>query len=119
MRHYELTINTKEADSLLERVISWLPAAPIQEQKSPCFLSLEFYAEPETIKALEEKLKADSLRYMILSKKTSKKETKPRRRPIKPVSVAILAPSQKKEKTEEKVDIKQIDEKLEELLKEE
>jgi len=113
MKHYELTINTKESESLLEKVVSYLPSSPIQQQKSSFFLSLEFYAEPETIQELEKKLKADSLRYIILAK-IAKKEVKQRRRLIKKSPVSFS-----KKTSEEKVDIEQIDKKLEELLKEE
>lgn len=113
MRHYELTINTKESDSLSEKVASYLPGQLIQEQKNPLFLSLEFYAEPEKIQELEKKLKADSLRYMIVVK-VAKKEAKPRRRLIKTPLTDFS-----KKRAEEKVDLNQIDEKLEELLKEE
>jgi len=113
MRHYELTINTRESDSLLEKVASYLPGQFIREQKSPLFLSLEFYAEPEKIQELEKRLKADSLRYMIMVK-VAKKEAKPRRRLIKTPPAAFSEKT-----TEEKVDLNQIDKKLEELLKEE
>jgi len=113
MRHYELIINTNKAGSLLEKVPGYLPSPPLQEQRGPSFLSLEFYAEPAQIQELEKKLKADSLRYVILNK-VAKKEAKPRRRPIK----EALATSSLKT-AEEKVDIKQLDKKLEELLKEE
>ena len=113
MKNYELIINSQEAEAILEKVTSYLPNPPLREQKGPSFLSLEFYAEPEKIQELEKKLKADSLRYTILAK-VSKKEAKPRRRLIKKTP----APSSKKT-AEQKVDIKQIDEKLEELLKEE
>jgi|GEM_PF-2056909 len=116
MRHYELIINTREAEALLERVVSYLPNPPIQEQKSTTFLSLEFYAEPEKIEELEKKLKADSLRYLILIK-TKKKESKPRRRLIKKPAAAPFL--QKEKSSKEKVDINQIDKKLKELLKEE
>ena len=113
MKHYELTVNTKEADTILEKVTSYLPTPPLQEQRGSSFLSLEFYAEPEKIQELEKKLKADSLRYAILVK-VSKKEVKPRRRLIKKTPAPLS-----KKTAEEKVDIKQIDKKLEELLKEE
>lgn len=117
MKHYELIINTKQADVLSERVVSYLPNPPLQEQKGFSSLSLEFYADPGNIKELEKKLREESLRYMILAK-TKKKEAKPRRRLIKK---PLAAPSlgQKDERKEEKVDINKIDEKLEELLKEE
>ena len=113
MKHYELIINTKEADAILEKVASYLPNPPLQQQRGPSFLSLEFYAESEKIQELEKKLKAASLRYAVLAKVT-KKEIKPRRRLIKKTPASFS-----KKTAEEKVDIKQIDEKLAELLKEE
>ncbi len=112
MRHYELTINTKEAESLLEKVVSYLPHSPVRQQKNSFWLSVEFYADPEKIEELEKKLKADSLRYLLLTKKELK-ETKPKRRPMKK-PVPETAPSLKKKK----VELSEIDKKLEELLKE-
>jgi len=108
MRYYELTINTKEADSLLEKVVSYLPNQVVRQQKNPAFLSLEFYGLPEKIPELEKKLKADSLRYMILVKQPPKKmgpeiSKKPRR---------IIA------KPKPKVELEEIEKKLEEILRE-
>ncbi len=105
-RYYELTINTKEADSLLKKVASYLPNPPVRQQKNPSFLSLEFYAQPEEIKKLEKQLKQDSLKYLLLTKKLAKKTiVEPRRKP------EIIA-------TKPKVELKEIDKKLEEILKE-
>ena len=105
VRYYELTINTKEADSLLEKVISYLPSPPTQQQKQSSFLTLEFCTEPEKIQELEKNLKEDSLRYIILAKEPPKKTiVKPRRKPGK-----TLKP---------KVELKEIEKKLEEILKE-
>ena len=116
MRYYELTINTKEApkenefptgqaDSLLERVASYLPGPPAQQQKESSFLTLEFHMEPGGIQELEKKLKEDSLRYIILAKESPKKTiAKPRRKPGK-----IVKP---------KVELKEIEKKLEEILEE-
>jgi hypothetical protein len=105
MRYYELTINTKEADSLLEKVVSLLPNPPIHQQKENSFLTLEFRTEPGEISELEKKLKENSLRYIILVKEPSKKTTiKPIRKPggtIKP-----------------KAELKEIEKKLEEILEE-
>jgi len=105
VRYYELTINTKEADSLLERVVSYLPSPPAQQQKQTSFLTLEFYTEPEKIKELEKKLKEDSLRYIILAKEPPKK--------------TLAKPIRKIGKTAKpKVELKEIEKKLEEILEE-
>ena len=110
MRYYELTINTKEkeVDSLLEKVTSCLPGPAVREQKNSSFLSLEFYSEPEKIQELEKKLKENSLKYMILVKK-----------PVTFIKKARMKPTITRKKiTEPKVELKEIDEKLEEILKE-
>jgi len=105
VRYYELTINTKEADSLLERVVSYLPSPPAQQQKQSSFLTLEFYTEPEKIQVLEKKLKEDSLRYLILNREPPKKTiAKPIRKPRKTVKP--------------KAELKEIEKKLEEILEE-
>jgi ribosomal protein S6 len=104
MRYYELTINTKEAESLLERVVSYLPGPIVKEQKNPTFLSLEFYAQPEEIPELEKKLKQDLLRYLILVKTptTFGKEVEEK--------------STRKKVVEKKVELEEIEKKLEEIL---
>jgi hypothetical protein len=109
VRYYELTINTKDntndTDSLLEKVISYLPNPPIHQQKQNSFMTLEFYTEPEEIQELEKKLKEDSLKYIILAKGLPKK--------------TIVRPIRKPRKSAEpKVELKEIDKKLEEILKE-
>ncbi|HUW72012.1 MAG TPA: hypothetical protein VMV66_02405 [Candidatus Humimicrobiaceae bacterium] len=105
MRYYELTINTKEADSLLERVVSYLPGPPAQQQKQTSFLTLEFYTEPEKIQELEKKLKEDSLRYIILAKESVKKTAV---KPIRKLGKTIKP----------KAELKEIEKKLEEILEE-
>jgi len=107
MRYYELTINTREADTLLEKVVSNLPNPPVRQQKNPSFLSLEFYSEPEKIPELEKKLKQDSLRYLILAKKPVKKTAAMPERPRRIIS-----------KPKPKAELKEIEKKLEEILKE-
>lgn len=105
MKLYELTINTKEADALSEKVNSYLPNSAIQQQKNPFFLTLDFYAKPEEIRELDKKLKEDSLKYMILIKSLPKKrDLEPARRPRKTVNP--------------KVELKEIEKKLEEILEE-
>ena len=107
MRYYELTINTKEPDSLLEKVISYLPGKAVQQQKQTSLLTLEFYTEPEKIKDLEKKLKENSLKYIILNKEPTKKTIMKPARMRKPRK--ILEP---------KAELKEIEKKLEEILEE-
>lgn len=108
MRYYELTINTKEPDTLLEKVVSYLSGPVIKKQKNPAFLSLEFYSQPEEIQELEKKLKTDSLRYLILAKSptTFRKKEVERKRPV------IAG----KKVVERKVELAEIEKKLEEIL---
>ena len=114
MRYYELTVNIKGKDdqTLSERVASWLPSPAAKENKNYFFFSLDFYSEPEKIKELEKKLKEESLKYMILIKerpeKTAALAKKIRKKPV------II----KKRTTEPKTELKEINEKLEEILKE-
>ena len=109
MRYYELTINTKEreADALLEKAASCLPGPAVRQQKNSSFLSLEFYSEPEKIQELEKKLKENSLKYMILAKESPEKTALTQKRLKRTVT-----------KPKPKVELKEIDEKLEEILKE-
>jgi predicted nucleic acid-binding Zn-ribbon protein len=111
MRYYELTINIKEkeVDALLEKVISYLPSPPAQQQKQASFLTLEFYTEPEKIKELEKKLKEASLRYIILAKELPKKTPEISKRPTRTITGA---------KPKVKMELKEIDKKLEEILEE-
>ncbi len=110
MKYYELTINTKEkeADALLEKAVSCLPGPVVRQQKDSSFLSLEFYSEPEKIQELEKKLKENSLKYMILAKKPATFIKKGKEKPV-------IA---RKKIVKPKVELKEIDEKLEEILKE-
>ncbi len=114
MRYYELTINIKgkEDDTLAERVTSWLPSPAAKEHKNTSFLSFDFYSEPEKLKELEKKLKEESLKYMILTKERPEK-TAALNRKIRKKPVII-----KKKTTEPKVELKEINEKLEQILKE-
>jgi len=114
MRYYELTINIKgkEDEALSEKVASWLPNPAAKEYKNYYFLSLDFYSEPEKIKELEKKLKEESLKYMILIKERPEK-TAALARKIRKKPVIV-----KKRTTEPKTELKAIDEKLEEILKE-
>ncbi len=118
MRFYELTINLKEKqkkknfspqelDSLLERISSFLPGSIVHQQKNSSFLSLEFYSEPEKIEELRKKLNAHSLKYVILTKE-----------PIKQTGAALVKQRKTVSKSKSKVELEEIEKKLEEILSE-
>ena len=82
---------------------------PIKEKEQGFLTVLNFSLNPEKIANLEKKLKAESqiLRYMILNKDLPEKILRPKRtRP------------ELKTKESEKVELKEIDKKIEEILKE-
>ncbi len=93
----------------------------IKKQGTAFQVSLEFYSTPEGLKTFEEKIKKDSriLRYLIIIKKPPKKEREERK--IKTDIIKEEKPSFAKAsegKVEKKVELKDIEEKLEEILKE-
>ena len=82
---------------------------PIKEKGQGFLTVLNFSLNPEKIANLEKKLKAENqiLRYMILNKDIAEKILRPKRtRP------------ELKTKESEKVELKEIDKKIEEILKE-
>jgi len=107
MRYYQLTINTKGDNSILEKVTAFLPNPPRQTEKRDTLLTLEFYAQPEEIQKLEKKLKTTSLKYLILAKKLPKETSREEERPEKIVK-----------KIKPKAKLKEIEKRLEEILKE-
>lgn len=121
-KHYELTYTTsknlraEESDALLERVTSLLPQAMVLK-KGYDFFSLEFYAEPDQIQDLGKKLKADAqiVRFMILVKKLAKAELKPSRRMTKE---PLIKSTEIEKMRKQKVELKEIGKKLDEILKE-
>ena len=119
MKLYELTYVTspdlpeEEQKKLSERVISFLQIQPTQKQFSGFLTSLDFHSEPEKIKDIEEKLKAEQQiqKYMILKKRVPRPEAK--------VSKRILISKKTEKKAEKpKVELKEIEKKLDEILKE-
>jgi len=76
----------------------------IKKFKQAFLISQSFYLKPEEIKNLENKVKIESniLRFLIFVKKKFKEEITPKRRPIK--------------KSEKKAELKDIEQKLEEIL---
>lgn len=107
----------------------------IKKQRSALWVNLEFSLEPEKLNAIEEKIKKESkiLRYLITVKNPPRREKEKRTKgkeksPIGEkvskegnlVDSSIIAPvkSLETKETEKKVELKDIDEKLEEILKE-
>ena len=134
MKHYELTylisseISEEEIKSLPEKVLVLVQEAdgiienrilplkrklayPINKQEDAYLTTLTFQLNPEKLAGLEKKLKAEGqiLRYLLLAKKPTKEVKRVIRKVIseKPVS----AQSQEK-----KVELKEIEKKLEEIL---
>lgn len=131
MRLYELTylispeVSEEELKNLQEKVNSLIQkeggilnkinspskkglSYPIKKKKEAFLVSTSFYLEPEKIENLEKKLKAEAflLRYLISAEKLPKK-------------VLIPAPKKLIKPKVKKVDLKEIEKKLEEILKNE
>jgi len=109
MKTYELTCLIYPGFSE-ENLISYLPTKPIKTQLTSSFISLEFYAEPDKIQDLEKKLKDETQiqKYMILVKKPKKFRAKPIRK---------IAEEFKTQPKKPKVELKEIEKKLDEILK--
>jgi len=142
MKYYELTYlissEVKEEDikKLIEEINSFIQkekgtitksknpfpetlAYPIKKQRTASLVSLEFYSDPEKVEDLRKKLKKETeiLRFLLVSKKV------PYKRVVDTESVEnkVLEDkptADKKEKVEKKVELKEIEKKLEEILKE-
>ena len=86
-------------------------AYPIKKQREAFLINLSFYFEPEKLGSLEKELKSEKkiLRYLILARPKSK-IAKVRKRPAK-----VIPKIPAKEK---KVELKEIEKKLEEILRE-
>lgn len=133
MRLYELTYlispNLPDQDqrNIFDKVISFIQenegifkdSKIIPKQN---LISLIFYSRPEKIGEIEKKIKLESkiIRQMILVKKNPKiKSRAPRRLPASPklpTTVRPLSPHSTQKKPEEKVELKDIEKKLEEIL---
>ena len=86
-------------------------AYPIKKQREAFLINFNFYLEPEKLGSLEKELKSEKkiLRYLILARPKSK-IAKVRKRPAK-----VIPKIPAKEK---KVELKEIEKKLEEILRE-
>ena len=138
MKLYELTylmpldLPENEVKSLQEKINSFIAdgqgaldkiegitkkrlGGPIKNQTAAQMGTLNFYMGPEKMKDLEKKLKAENqiIRHMILHRKPRKAEA-PRR--IRRVAPATAEDSAKTTEKHKKVEIKEIEKKLEEIL---
>lgn len=104
---------------------------PIKKQGSGFFVVLDFQLEPEYLGELKEKLQKDGkiIRHMLIIKNPVKiqKERRTRKKPlISPASIETKkeiekdtsAEPEQEKKTNKKVELKEIEEKLEEILSE-
>lgn len=97
-------------------------AYPIKEREEMFLATLNFYLNPQELENFEKKLKSENqiLRYILLTKKISKKISpeKIRKKPPK-ISEKPFAPYERvRVKSEDKkVELEKIDQKIEEILK--
>ncbi|MFH1575860.1 MAG: hypothetical protein ABIB55_02875 [Candidatus Nealsonbacteria bacterium] len=118
MKLYELTylplpgISQDEQKTLSEKVVSALETSPLGQHQNGFLITVEFNSEPEKIKEIEEKLKneAQIQRYIILKKKLVKFKARILRR-------AEFSKRTEKETEKPKVEIADIEKKLNEILK--
>jgi len=115
---YELTylplpgISGDEQKTLSERVISSLETTPISHHSNGFLTTMDFNAEPEKIKEIEERLKYETQiqRYLILQKKLVRFKARILRR-------AEFSKKIEKEASKPKVELQEIEKKLDEILK--
>jgi len=135
MRNYDLTLifspqlSDQETNDLFQQFVSFVQEqggilenqrllgkrpllAPIQDNKEGYLSTVTFSLNEENLPALEKKCKETSqiLRFFL-----ARKEKKTKKARIASTPEIIPAPTQKKE---DKIDLKDIDEKLEEIFKE-
>lgn len=132
MKNYELTylikpdIAEEEIKSLIEKISAFIQEQgkliktseankrnlgyQIKDRAEALLVSLEFSFHPENLKSLEEMLKKENqvIRHIIVIKKKTK-ETAPRIKPVEPLA--------EKPQPDKKVELKEIDKKIEEILK--
>ena len=119
MKLYELTylplpgISEDEQKALSERVISALETTPVSNHSNGFLTTMDFNTEPEKIKEIEEKLKQETQiqRYLILQKKFVRFKARILRR-------AEFSKKIEKKTEKSKVELQEIEKKLDEILKE-
>ncbi|KPJ56602.1 hypothetical protein AMJ49_04465 [Parcubacteria bacterium DG_74_2] len=95
----------EKKETIIKKKLSY----PIQKQETAYLATVEFRLDPEKLKDLEKELKSKNqiLRFLLLTKKISEIKT------ISKISKPKLKP-----KPKQKVKLKEIEDKLEEILKE-
>lgn len=145
MKYYELTclaspvLSEEELKSLQDDLLSEIKAGegmvagepvlfkkklayPIKKEGWAFLLALAFYLTPEKLEILKNKLKSrnDVLRYLVLTKTPREiKKTLRRHIRIRPFGAKEAGPGKELPETErikEKIELKEIDKKLEEIL---
>jgi small subunit ribosomal protein S6 len=93
-------------------------AYPIKKQVQAYLAFLNFKINPEGLANLEKKLRAENkiLRYLILIKKPVKAGKERRRKSFIPSQAPILTEKKSVPEKEKKVELKEIEKKLEEIL---
>ena len=118
MKLYELTylplpgISEDEQKILSERVVSALETPPVSQHSNGFLTTMDFNQEPEKIKEIEERLKQEAQiqRYLILHKKLVRFKARILRR-------AEFSKKIEKETGKPKVELQEIEKKLDEILK--
>jgi len=110
-----LVLDSQGTLDRIEDIIKKRLGGPIKNQTAAQMGTLNFYVNPERLRDLEKKLKAESqiVRYVISHKKTRKAEA-PRR--IRRLAPATAETSLKTTEKSKKVEIKEIEKKLDEIL---
>ena len=137
MKHYELTylisatLSEQEAKSLHDKINSFILEnqgglegekvlikkkleSPVKKESVAYLASLNFYLSPEKLEAIESKLKSETqiLNYIIITKTLKKKEKITRKLP----TAKLYQKELKKTEKPKKVELKEIEQKLEEIL---
>lgn len=118
MKLYELTylplpgLSENDQKILSERVVSCLETSPVSNHSNGFLTTMDFNAEPEKIQTIEEKLKQEAQiqRYLILNKKLVRFKARILRR-------AEFSKKIEKEAQKPKVELQEIEKKLDEILK--
>ncbi|MDP3991074.1 MAG: hypothetical protein Q8P63_02145 [Candidatus Nealsonbacteria bacterium] len=125
MRVYELTytiipgLSEEEKKALFERVVSLLGTQPIQQESSSSLTTLAFYLEPQKLEDAEKGLKQEKLiqKHIIVKKVASRAKSNSSKRTNLFKQAQDAAKAEKKT-DKPKVELKEIEKKLDELLKE-
>jgi len=121
MKLYELnylispSIAEDEQKALAERLISLLEIQPLRQETVGFLTTVEFYSEPAKLEDIEKKLKAEPTikRFMIVKKPKIHAQLKPKRT----LNTLNALPQTDKKAEKPKVELKEIDKKLDEILK--